>query len=245
MVLGVPLNLISDIINKSLRISKVLPKEDFVVRLHNRSGIFVTTLVLSPFEADRVTEKWNCKWGTIHLGDIRNFEIVFILLTKVVTFYVRLTLIVFRDFSLKKALIELIPSQNWLYKCLHKFCEEFLSGKKNKRWSESLERSKNFIPISIKSSGWVLGASKFILFSRNIGRKINTKASLDSIRSWSHYNEGFEVNSFKWAGWPIGHGAFRIVKWSIYKKILGCTNWGRWLAWMEENYMQRSSDVII
>ena len=38
----------------------------------------------------------------IHLNNTRGFEIVLILLTKVVGFYVKLTLIYFRDLSLKK-----------------------------------------------------------------------------------------------------------------------------------------------
>ena len=50
-------------------------------------------LVLSPSEADGATNELSYKRGTIYFGGARDFKIVFTLLTKVIAFHVRLTLI--------------------------------------------------------------------------------------------------------------------------------------------------------
>lgn len=52
-------------------------------------------LILS--EADRIIEKWGYKWGMIYPGGTENYVIVFILLIKMVAFYIELTLIGFWD----------------------------------------------------------------------------------------------------------------------------------------------------
>ena len=68
----------------------ILMKEGLELWLRNESGTFMVVLILSPSEIDRTTKEWGCKRGTIHPGNARDFEIVLILLTEVVAFYVRL-----------------------------------------------------------------------------------------------------------------------------------------------------------
>ena len=84
-----------NIINKNLRAFKVFLKESFKVGSYNESGTFVMTLILASSNANRATEKWGYKKDIIYYGSAKDFEMVFTLLTKVVTFYMRLTLIDF------------------------------------------------------------------------------------------------------------------------------------------------------
>lgn len=58
----------------------------------------------------------------IHLDGIGSFEIILILLTEVVAFYVRFTSIGFQGFSLKLLFLKfLLPSLGRLHKYLYKF----------------------------------------------------------------------------------------------------------------------------
>ena len=91
----------------------------------------------------------------------------------------------------------LVPSLDWLHKCLYKFCEEVLGGR-NKRWSRSfrkgmsLRKSRSLIVAGIRFFCWALGAGKLILLSSRIGWRIVTRAPL-SMRSWSHCNRDLIV----------------------------------------------------
>ena len=127
----------------------------------------------------------------IYLYSARGLKIVLILLTEMVTFYIRLILEKFQDFSIKKAFSKLISSLNYFHKYFHKFCKEILSGRKNKRWSGSLRKSRKLIVTSIKFFVWLLGAGKLILLCE-IGWKIDTKAPLSS-RSWSYCNKNLNI----------------------------------------------------
>ena len=57
LVVGVSSKLILDIINKSLRISKVFSEKSFELRLCNQNGTFLTTCVLNLFNSDGIIEK--------------------------------------------------------------------------------------------------------------------------------------------------------------------------------------------
>ena len=146
--------------------------------------------MLSPSKADGATEEWSCKWITIHPGSAWSFEIVFILLTKVIAIHVRLPWISLRGFSLKwsfsKLCLLLILSLGWLHKCLHEFREEVF-GRKNKRWNRSLKRGRSLVAAGIWSFCWTLGADELILLSSGIGQRIVVKAPL-STKSWSYCN---------------------------------------------------------
>ena len=57
LILGVPLKLTPDAVNKDLRAFDVLLEEGLELWPSNRSGVLMTALVLIPSEADRATEK--------------------------------------------------------------------------------------------------------------------------------------------------------------------------------------------
>ena len=57
LVLEVISKLTSDIVNKSLRASKIFPKYDFEVGPCNKNSAHMTILILSSFEAYEATEK--------------------------------------------------------------------------------------------------------------------------------------------------------------------------------------------
>ena len=140
---------------------------------------------MSSSEADGTTEEGGGKGGTIHPRGVGGFEIILTLLIKMVVIHVGFSGVGFQNPSLKWALpwLSLVPSLDYLYKHLHEFGEEILGGRRNKRWSRSLGRSKSFIATGIELSA--LGASKFILLCR-VNKKIDTRAPLDNARSWSH-----------------------------------------------------------
>ena len=177
-------------VNEGLRILEVLLEEGFELWPRDRSGALVAALVLSPSEADGATEEWGCKWGTIHPSGAWSFEMVLTLLTKVTAIHVRFFWIGLWGSSLKwlflRLCLLLVSSLGWFYKCLHKFREKVLGGE-NKRWSKSLRRGRSLVATGIWSSCWALGASKLILLSSGIGRRIVTRAPL-STRFWSHCN---------------------------------------------------------
>ena len=100
LVLGVPSKLTPDIVNKGLRIPEVLSEEGFELWPRDQSGALVAALVLSSSEADTATEEWGCKWGTIHLGGAWSFEMVLIMLTKVIAIHVRFLWIGLRGLAL-------------------------------------------------------------------------------------------------------------------------------------------------
>ena len=56
IVLKISLKLILDIVNKSLENFKVIFKEGFKVKSHNKTGALVAVFVLSPSKADGTTE---------------------------------------------------------------------------------------------------------------------------------------------------------------------------------------------
>ena len=55
----------------------------------------MAAFVLSPLDTDGATEESGYKQDAIYLSSTKNFEIIFTLLTKVVTFYMRLIPIYF------------------------------------------------------------------------------------------------------------------------------------------------------
>ena len=57
MVLEVLLKLTPNAINKGLKTFEVLLEENFKIRPHNRSGVFVAVFVLSPPNTNEATEE--------------------------------------------------------------------------------------------------------------------------------------------------------------------------------------------
>lgn len=89
--MGVFFKLALNTINKSLRVSKILLEENLKLWPYNRSGALVAVLVLGLFEADNATEEIRGKQGTNYPCDTGCLKIIFILLTKMVAVYVRLS----------------------------------------------------------------------------------------------------------------------------------------------------------
>lgn len=63
-------------------------------------GLFPAKHVLMPAEADPIAKKRSRKWGTIKASGTSSSEIILTLLTEVVAFYVRLTIVKVRESSL-------------------------------------------------------------------------------------------------------------------------------------------------
>lgn len=80
-------------------------ENNFKIRLHNRSGAFVTAFMLSLSKADIAIEILGGKQGTIYPYSTWSFKIILTLLEKVVVFYVGLISMDFRGSILKKALL--------------------------------------------------------------------------------------------------------------------------------------------
>lgn len=144
----------------------------------------MAALVLGPSETYNITEKWGGKWGTIHLGDIRNLEMVIIFLTKMITAYVRFSQICFQSSSFKWALsrlcLYLSLSLHWFYKYFHEFCKKIF-GKKNKRWnisirsSKILKKSRSLVASYVEFFCWALAADKLIWFFGDVNLRIDAK----------------------------------------------------------------------
>ena len=100
LILGVFSKLIPNIVNKDLRIPKILLEKDFEFWPHDWSNALVAALVLSPSKVDGTMKKRGCKWGTIHSGSTWNFKMVLTLLTKVIAIHVRFPWISFWDLVL-------------------------------------------------------------------------------------------------------------------------------------------------
>lgn len=126
-----------DIINKNLEVSKVLLKKVFKVWLYDKSGTFIVALILSSLKADVTTKVWSSKQDTIYFGDIKYFEIILILLTKVIWAHVKFLQIGFLGFSFKWALLRLCLclslSFSQFHKNFHRFCKKIFSKKRNQR----------------------------------------------------------------------------------------------------------------
>ena len=61
LILGVPLKLTLDTINKGLETFKIFLKKGFKLWSYDKSGVFVTALILSLFKANRTVKKWDYK----------------------------------------------------------------------------------------------------------------------------------------------------------------------------------------
>lgn len=96
-----------------------------------------------------------------------------------VAFQVKLTTIGFEVPSLERVLLRLCQYLNLGLHCLHEYFHEFheeVFGRGRKeRWYRSLKRGKNLVIAGIRFCGSILGTGKLILFSSEIGQKINAK----------------------------------------------------------------------
>ena len=175
------------------------------------------------------------------------------LLIKMVEFHVRLISIYFRDLSLKGLFLwfcyYLSPSLYHLHKHLHEFGEKVFNERRNKRWSKSLQRgknlSRNLIALGVKFLNWAL-AGKFTLFSSAIGWRINMRAP-SSTRSWSHCNGDLIVILPNKLTDPFGMALLELL--NRQSNILAgalLVSWlgGKYSAWMEEDHVQGSHNVI-
>ena len=82
-----------------------------------------------------------------------------------------------------------------LHKHFYEFDKEILDGKRNKKWSRSLQKGKSLdrslIAPDIESLDWAL-AGKLVLFSSGIDWKVDVKAP-SNIKSWNHCNRDLIV----------------------------------------------------
>lgn len=135
-------------------------------------------LMLYPSEDDCATEKSSCKRDTIYLGSTWCFEMILLLLTKIIKVYIEFFQIYFWGLCLKKIISRLcqllIASLNQFYQSFHKFCKEVIGKKRNKKRSRSFWRNKSFFTTSIKF--FLVG--KLNLFSVEVGWKIDVKSLL-------------------------------------------------------------------
>ena len=95
LVLGVSLNSTPDGIHESPGVSEILSKESF--ELDPRQGGFgclvLSTLVLVPTKADLTMKEQSCKRGMVGAGGAGGSEMILALLTEVVAFHMRLSII--------------------------------------------------------------------------------------------------------------------------------------------------------
>ena len=73
-----------NIINKSLRIFKVFLEKNFKIELYNKNNILMVALILDLFEVNNTIEKWGGKKSIIYSYSAWYFEIIFILLVKII-----------------------------------------------------------------------------------------------------------------------------------------------------------------
>ena len=85
---------------------KVFSEKYFEVELCNRKGNLMAALVLGLSEPNDTTKIWSGKHYIIHSGDIKNYEMILILLTKVIVVDMRFSQIDLWDFYVKWALPE-------------------------------------------------------------------------------------------------------------------------------------------
>lgn len=90
MILEVTLKFTLNVINKSLEISKVILKNVFKLCLRDRSDALIVALVLCTSKTDYVTKKWGGKQDTVNINGFWYFEIILILLAKIITIYIKL-----------------------------------------------------------------------------------------------------------------------------------------------------------
>ena len=70
LILEVFSKLTPNVVNKSLRIFKVLLEKSFKVRSYNRKIAFLTAFVLDQSKVDCITKKWGDKCGMVYFNDI-------------------------------------------------------------------------------------------------------------------------------------------------------------------------------
>lgn len=66
LVLGVPLKLVPNFIDKNPGILKNFMEKDIEVGLYNQSGALISIFELNPLDANGAIEKKGCKSNTIH-----------------------------------------------------------------------------------------------------------------------------------------------------------------------------------
>lgn len=90
LILSIFFNYTPDAIHKHGRFSKVFLKKGFklVQSQKNSFIIFDSGLILLPAKVDLIPKKQDCKKDAFMIFGFSSFEKVFVLLTKVVTFYV-------------------------------------------------------------------------------------------------------------------------------------------------------------
>lgn len=165
-------------------------EKSFKLRPYYKSGTFVTALMLSPPRADRAMKNCGGKKSTIHLCGAQGFEVILIMLTKLVVIYMRFFWVCFWGLSLKWALLELklllMSSLGVFQEYFHKLHKEIISQRRNKRRIKNFKRGKSFRKgrsLIIPNSEFFCQAlaGKFIFFCE-VGRKVNTR-TLSNARS--------------------------------------------------------------
>ena len=116
-----------------------------VLRYWNQTFTFYFLFMLLPTEIDAIPQKRDCKRNSVWLGGSADGKMVFALLTKVITFYVKPITVDVRGFGL-----EFVSRSTFQYleECLEEVIYIFLSilgnvrSRKNRKWSfEGSKRS--------------------------------------------------------------------------------------------------------
>lgn len=93
LVLGILLNFAPDAVHKRNKFSNVFPKKGFKLILSGKSGpiIFDLSLMLLSAKVDLIPEEQGCKRDAFVTLGLSGFEMVFVLVTKVVAFHVQVS----------------------------------------------------------------------------------------------------------------------------------------------------------
>ena len=104
LVLEISLNPAPDGIHERPGVPETLSEECLELNPRQGSHCLASKLVLVPTKADSITKEQSCKRGTVKASGTGGSKMVFTLLTEVVAFYVRLSIIEIGEPSLQLAL---------------------------------------------------------------------------------------------------------------------------------------------
>lgn len=107
-MLRIPYNLNLDISNKNSRFFKVLLKKSFEFGLNKTDGIiaFILSLMLLSIEVDPIPEKQSYERDALKTYGTNHVKIVLVLLTKVVAFYIRATIVQVKVLSVMRYILK-------------------------------------------------------------------------------------------------------------------------------------------
>lgn len=89
LILGILPKFALDIINENLRIFKIFLEKSLKLWLYDKNSALIVALVLGPLNVDSATKEESSKQDIIHPSSSKFLKIIFILLIKLITLYIR------------------------------------------------------------------------------------------------------------------------------------------------------------